>query len=356
MPLTALIVLGALVCDPARQHHSRSTTTSPPGSPRRIPSTRTTSGSARSSAAPATLIVALQGRLADRCSRATTLAFIERITGDIERVDTVQRVASLATATIVEAPVPTAASTCGRCSTSAARRRRPDAVRRRALERRADSRRSRVGGRHGHGDGRQLRRGPHRRSPRRRDPADPRPRRSAACRRASGRTTTAASRSARPTTASRSTTSASSRRRSSLFTHRGDLSRPFARGGRRCSRMFAVGDQRPVDARPLLADGLHLQRPLQHDRPADRRPGDCRRRAHDAALGRGAAARRQRARVQGDRRAPGGAAARRQRDDGARACCRWPPATSSPCARSASGRRSASWWTSSFRWCSCRRC
>ncbi len=38
------------------------------------------------------------------------------------------------------------------------------------------------------------------------------------------------------------------------------------------------------------------------------------------------------------------------------ACCRWPRATSWRSARSASVRRSASWSTSRFRWCSCRRC
>ena len=55
--------------------------------------------------------------------------------------------------------------------------------------------------------------------------------------------------------------------------------------------LIAVVCQRPVDARPLLAARLQLQRPRQHDRPAHRRPGDRRRRAHHAALGRGAAAR-----------------------------------------------------------------
>ena len=49
------------------------------------------------------LIIALKADSADRLFSAGTLAFIDRITGDIERVDTVQRVSSLATATIVEA-------------------------------------------------------------------------------------------------------------------------------------------------------------------------------------------------------------------------------------------------------------
>ena len=76
--------------------------------------------------------------------------------------------------------------------------------------------------------------------------------------------------------------------------------------------------QPPLDARPVLADGLQLQRARQHARAAHRRAGDCRRRAHHAALGRGAPARRRRARVQGHGRASGGAAPRRERDDGAR--------------------------------------
>jgi uncharacterized protein len=49
------------------------------------------------------LIVALKAESAGRLFAHDTLAFIERITGDLERVDTVQRVASLATATIVQA-------------------------------------------------------------------------------------------------------------------------------------------------------------------------------------------------------------------------------------------------------------
>ena len=47
------------------------------------------------------LIVALQADSADRLFARDTLAFIAQVSGDIERVDTVQRVASLATATVV---------------------------------------------------------------------------------------------------------------------------------------------------------------------------------------------------------------------------------------------------------------
>ena len=49
------------------------------------------------------LIVALKADSADRLFSRRTLETIEAITGDIERVDTVQRVNSLATATVVEA-------------------------------------------------------------------------------------------------------------------------------------------------------------------------------------------------------------------------------------------------------------
>jgi len=49
------------------------------------------------------LIIALKAETPDALFASDTLAFIQRITGDIERVDTVERVASLATATIVEA-------------------------------------------------------------------------------------------------------------------------------------------------------------------------------------------------------------------------------------------------------------
>jgi predicted RND superfamily exporter protein len=53
-----------------------------------------------------TLIVALKADAPERLFSRETLAFIERVTGDLERVPTVQRVDSLATATILEAPQP----------------------------------------------------------------------------------------------------------------------------------------------------------------------------------------------------------------------------------------------------------
>jgi len=49
------------------------------------------------------LIVALKAESADRLFSRETLRFIEQVSGDIERVETVQRVNSLATATVVEA-------------------------------------------------------------------------------------------------------------------------------------------------------------------------------------------------------------------------------------------------------------
>ena len=50
-----------------------------------------------------TLIVALQADSPERLFSREMLQVIEQVTGDIERVDLVQRVHSLATATIVEA-------------------------------------------------------------------------------------------------------------------------------------------------------------------------------------------------------------------------------------------------------------
>ena len=50
-----------------------------------------------------TLIIALKADSADRLFSPPTLDFIRQVSGDIERVDTVERVASLATATTVEA-------------------------------------------------------------------------------------------------------------------------------------------------------------------------------------------------------------------------------------------------------------
>ena len=51
------------------------------------------------------LIIAVEAETPDRLFADDTLAFLRQVTDDIERVDTVERVASLATATIVEATV-----------------------------------------------------------------------------------------------------------------------------------------------------------------------------------------------------------------------------------------------------------
>ena len=77
------------------------------------------------------LIVALQASSPAALFSAATLAYIERITGDIERIDTVQRVESLATATVVDA-VPDGLDV--RRLIELARSGGPDAVRRRAVE------------------------------------------------------------------------------------------------------------------------------------------------------------------------------------------------------------------------------
>src|SRR5918995_7490903 len=77
------------------------------------------------------LIVALQATSPEVLFSKATLDYIERITGDIERIDTVQRVESLATATVVDA-VPDGLDV--RRLIDLSRSGGPDAVRRRAVE------------------------------------------------------------------------------------------------------------------------------------------------------------------------------------------------------------------------------
>jgi hypothetical protein len=100
-PLSALCVLGALVRSRAQtsrdrqRHHCLVLQV---GS--RLPGLRALRaefGGTRN------LIVALQASSPEALFSEATLAYIERITGDIERIDTVQRVESLATATVVDA-------------------------------------------------------------------------------------------------------------------------------------------------------------------------------------------------------------------------------------------------------------
>ena len=85
-----------------------------------------------------TLIVALKADSPERLFSHATLRFIEEVTGDIERVATVQRVASLATATIVEAlPASPGTDEDGgldvRPLLDGLDRQSPDAIRRKAL-------------------------------------------------------------------------------------------------------------------------------------------------------------------------------------------------------------------------------
>ena len=78
-----------------------------------------------------TLIVALEAKSPQMLFSAETLRYIEQVTGDIERVDTVQRVDSIATATVVDA-VPDGLEV--RRLIEFGRTRGPDAVRARALD------------------------------------------------------------------------------------------------------------------------------------------------------------------------------------------------------------------------------
>ena len=78
-----------------------------------------------------TLIVALEAGTPEQLFSAGTLGYIEQVTGDIERVDTVQRVDSIATATVVDA-VPDGLEV--RRLIDLGRTRGPDAVRARALD------------------------------------------------------------------------------------------------------------------------------------------------------------------------------------------------------------------------------
>ena len=81
-----------------------------------------------------TLIVALQADTPERLFSRETLQFIETVTGDIERVDTVQRVDSLASATIVEALPGEDGGLDVRPLIEDAATQSPDDIRRRALE------------------------------------------------------------------------------------------------------------------------------------------------------------------------------------------------------------------------------
>ena len=101
-PLSALIVLGALAfapqVDPTRIDNDITAWFSKDDPVYRdYERFRAEFGGSR------TLIIAIQADAPDRLFARDTLDFIAQVTGDIERVETVQRVASLSTATIVEA-------------------------------------------------------------------------------------------------------------------------------------------------------------------------------------------------------------------------------------------------------------
>jgi predicted RND superfamily exporter protein len=101
-PLSAFILLGALVLAP-RANITRIDNDITAWFSKDDPVYRDYERFREEFAGTRTLIVALKADSASRLFSAETLDFIERVTGDIERVDTVQRVDSLATATIVDA-------------------------------------------------------------------------------------------------------------------------------------------------------------------------------------------------------------------------------------------------------------
>ena len=102
MPLSAFLVIGALFCAPrANITHIDNDITA--WFSKEDPVYRDYERFRQEFAGTRTLIVALQADTPERLFSRDTLQFIEQVTGDIERVDTVQRVDSLSTATIVEA-------------------------------------------------------------------------------------------------------------------------------------------------------------------------------------------------------------------------------------------------------------
>src|SRR5829696_189275 len=102
LPMSAFIVLGAIICAP-RANVTRIDNDITAWFSKEDPvyrdyeRFRTEFGGTRS------LIVALSADTSDRIFSRDTLQFIEQVSRDIERVDTVQRVDSLASATIVKA-------------------------------------------------------------------------------------------------------------------------------------------------------------------------------------------------------------------------------------------------------------
>ena len=102
IPLSVFIVLGALVLSP-RANVMKIDNDITAWFSREDPVFKDYERFRQEFAGTRTLIVALQADTPERLFARDTLQFIEQVSGDIERVDTVQRVDSLASATIVEA-------------------------------------------------------------------------------------------------------------------------------------------------------------------------------------------------------------------------------------------------------------
>ncbi|HJR59800.1 MAG TPA: DUF1302 family protein [Vicinamibacterales bacterium] len=102
IPLSILLVLGALVLSP-RANITKIDNDITAWFSKDDPVYRDYEHFRREFGGTRSLIIALQADTPERLFSRDTLEFIQQVTGDIERVDTVQRVDSLATATIVEA-------------------------------------------------------------------------------------------------------------------------------------------------------------------------------------------------------------------------------------------------------------
>jgi predicted RND superfamily exporter protein len=102
LPMTALIILGAMVCAP-RANISKIDNDITAWFSKEDPVYRDYERFRAEFGGTRSLIVALTADSSDRIFSGDTLQFIEQVSGDIERVDTVNRVDSLASATIVKA-------------------------------------------------------------------------------------------------------------------------------------------------------------------------------------------------------------------------------------------------------------
>ncbi|MEO5894859.1 MAG: DUF1302 family protein, partial [Vicinamibacterales bacterium] len=102
LPMSAMIILGALVCAP-RANISKIDNDITAWFSKEDPVYRDYERFRAEFGGTRSLIVALRADTADRIFTRDTLKFIEQVSGDIERVDTVHRVDSLASATIVKA-------------------------------------------------------------------------------------------------------------------------------------------------------------------------------------------------------------------------------------------------------------